>query len=1005
MDTARKHLLQARVVACGLLLLVATGTPAQSQESLVTVETGELPIILSAPHGGGEAIPGVAVRQGLNVDLFKTKSDAFTGQLAEKLADAMESEFGKRPYVVIARFHRKYLDANRPKRLAYESEEAESTYDAYHQALAAARDEVSERWGRGILLDIHGQAAEPLAIFRGTQNGKTTNHLVRRFGRETLIGETSLFGQLAKQGLHVIPAVGASDDEHPSYDGGYIVNTYGSRQSGTVDAIQLELGRQLRSPSVHAETAGKLASAIAAFAKDYLPSEEQVTATDGKNQSEENGKRTVFSDDFADGDRGGWFEIDRDSSALTVNPESGQLSSLPELNFAASDPATLKSVVTHFSQVKLQKAGDQVSVRFDARHNNEGWVDRGFRFGLFDSKGTKIERDGNHDLSTASLDDDGYFVMVDLGSRTTSTSAIIRETNNAKDQRLWNGKTVAYDDNDGAADPLMFTRNRGCTYTFTLTRNSEDAIDILLTNNVSGDSGGLTGITSLTPTLTLDSLYFGTFGSTADFAIDNVVVSTGHQIPTTSANGQVRVGVYVDKGTGRSLKSVLSTLGRFEDLSVTKLEANDIRSGKLTGVDVLIQPGGSGSGQGNHLGEAGREAIREYVRDGGGYIGICGGAYLASAHYKWSLNILDAKVLDTKHWARGHGMVEIGITDAGQSLLKTKEPQLAIQYWQGPLLAPANRPEIEDYETIATFETEIAENGAPIGVMLGTTAIAKGKFGNGRVVCFSPHPELTEGLGHLIKHAIDDVKRKTIRVGIYADEGAAKDPKVLRSVLDKYVDVSVRKLNADDIRSGALSVIDVLIQPGGSGGGQGRNLGEEGRDQIRQFVRDGGGFIGICGGAYLASADYEWSLNILDAKVLDRKHWARGKGTVDIGITDAGKTLLNTKKSQLAIRYAQGPLLAPADRPEIEDYEVIAVFDTEVAKNGAPKGVMKGTTAIAKGQYGQGRVVCFSPHPESTEGLKHLVKRAIDHVNRKELTKPQEDRPGTPSTRSTSPTR
>jgi hypothetical protein len=75
-------------------------------------------------------------------------------------------------------------------------------------------------------------------------------------------------------------------------------------------------------------------------------------------------------------------------------------------------------------------------------------------------------------------------------------------------------------------------------------------------------------------------------------------------------------------------------------------------------------------------------------------------------------------------------------------------------------------------------------------------------------------------------------------------------------------------------------------------------------------------------------------------------------------------------------------LLAPGNRPEIEDYEVIATFETEIADKGAPKGVMKGTTAIAKGNFGNGRVICFSPHPEMTDGLEQLVRIAIDHVKR-----------------------
>jgi len=219
-------------------------------------------------------------------------------------------------------------------------------------------------------------------------------------------------------------------------------------------------------------------------------------------------------------------------------------------------------------------------------------------------------------------------------------------------------------------------------------------------------------------------------------------------------------------------------------------------------------------------------------------------------------------------------------------------------------------------------------------------------------------------------------------VGVYVDDGAGRSVNDLLAALGKFEDVSIRKLTADDIRAGGLADLDLLIQPGGSGGGQGRHLGEVGRTAIRDFVSSGGGFVGICAGSYLASADYSWSLHILDAKVLDRKHWNRGNGTVDIAITESGQQLLNTEEERLSIFYGQGPLLAPANRDDIDDYQVLATFESEIAKNGAPKGVMKGTTAIAKGEFGNGRVVCFSPHPEMTEGLAELVHHAIQHVKR-----------------------
>ena len=44
-----------------------------------------------------------------------------------------------------------------------------------------------------------------------------------------------------------------------------------------------------------------------------------------------------------------------------------------------------------------------------------------------------------------------------------------------------------------------------------------------------------------------------------------------------------------------------------------------------------------------------------------------------------------------------------------------------------------------------------------------------------------------------------------------------------------------------------------------------------GRDAIREFVRAGGGYIGVCAGAYLAASDKDYQLSILNARVVDRR--------------------------------------------------------------------------------------------------------------------------------------
>jgi glutamine amidotransferase-like uncharacterized protein len=219
---------------------------------------------------------------------------------------------------------------------------------------------------------------------------------------------------------------------------------------------------------------------------------------------------------------------------------------------------------------------------------------------------------------------------------------------------------------------------------------------------------------------------------------------------------------------------------------------------------------------------------------------------------------------------------------------------------------------------------------------------------------------------------------KRIRVAIYADAGATKtDVPQVEHCLPASNGFEVKAMTAEQIRSGALKDFDVLIHPGGAASKQSSTLGEKGRDAVKRFVEGGGGFIGICAGAYLASAEYPWSLGLLDARVLDRAHWARGQGDVELKLSATGQSSLASDKSVCTIHYENGPLLGPGKKDDIEDFEPLAAYETEIRENGAPVGAMKGTTAIARGRFGKGRVVCFSPHPEKTPGREAFLQTAV----------------------------
>jgi N-formylglutamate amidohydrolase len=253
--------------------LPATARDTQSKPpDLVIVRKGTLPIIISAPHGGRKEVPGVAERKGIGIEQFAIVRDENTDLLAEAFAAELEKQLDGKPWVVIACFDRKYIDANRPPEQSFESEAAKPFYEAYHDPLIAACKAVKEKYGRGLLLDIHGQGVHPDAVCRGTRNGKTVSLLVDRYGWAAVAGKRSVMGQLERSGCRVLPKCDAPREtkEESGFSGGHIVGTYGSHTGYAIDAIQLEFGGNFRLKDAYLKTAKQLADAVAEFHNTYL---------------------------------------------------------------------------------------------------------------------------------------------------------------------------------------------------------------------------------------------------------------------------------------------------------------------------------------------------------------------------------------------------------------------------------------------------------------------------------------------------------------------------------------------------------------------------------------------------------------------------------------------------------------------------------------------------------------------------------------------------------------
>ncbi|MDE1162959.1 MAG: BPL-N domain-containing protein [Acidobacteriaceae bacterium] len=236
-------------------------------------------------------------------------------------------------------------------------------------------------------------------------------------------------------------------------------------------------------------------------------------------------------------------------------------------------------------------------------------------------------------------------------------------------------------------------------------------------------------------------------------------------------------------------------------------------------------------------------------------------------------------------------------------------------------------------------------------------------------------------VGGAVAQDVPAKKPVPIRIAVYDDKGSPRTPRDFERVFGSDPEhYQLTNVTAEQIRAGALKDFDVIVQGGGGSKAQAAQLEPAGREEIRKFVRGGGGYLGICAGAYLAAADKDYQLKILNAQVVDREHWARGRGDVELGFTKEGKQQIGEKNDKPIVMYHQGPLLAPYDDKSLPPYTTVATFDSEVALKGAPHGVMIGTTALASGTFGDGRVFVISPHPEQSFGHEDMVRGAVEWV-------------------------
>ncbi|MEX2579668.1 MAG: BPL-N domain-containing protein [Verrucomicrobiales bacterium] len=217
-------------------------------------------------------------------------------------------------------------------------------------------------------------------------------------------------------------------------------------------------------------------------------------------------------------------------------------------------------------------------------------------------------------------------------------------------------------------------------------------------------------------------------------------------------------------------------------------------------------------------------------------------------------------------------------------------------------------------------------------------------------------------------------------VALYdADGTGGSGPGSLERIVDATIEnAGIYRVCGEDIRDGALGPAATSIFPGGSGRGIGTGLQASGRKALDDYIASGGGYLGVCAGAYFAGSGLDVYLHAVNLS--HSPPWRRGRGMVEIELTSEGKKLFGNERTVLETRYANGPVFLPEDQEGggDPDFVVLATFKTpSTDPDGIVREEMVGQAAIGSRTYGDGRILVISPHPESHAEHDAFVGRAI----------------------------
>jgi hypothetical protein len=261
----------------------AAGVVCFGTSQFVEYDAGELPIVISVPHGGALVPAAIPDRTGTTV------TDLNTIELGRAIAQAFAAQTGRSPHVVFSLLRRTKLDPNREVvDAAQGNAQATTAWTEYHDFIGLAIGEVVRRSGRGLYIDLHGHGHDiqrlelgyllsSATLDRSDADLDASGVAARSSLRlamplahvpfsELLRGPTSLGGLIARAAVPGPSA--ASPGADPYFEGGYSTE----RHTAVLPGLQIECNFSgVRDTAANRTAfAADLVDAVTAFLRTHL---------------------------------------------------------------------------------------------------------------------------------------------------------------------------------------------------------------------------------------------------------------------------------------------------------------------------------------------------------------------------------------------------------------------------------------------------------------------------------------------------------------------------------------------------------------------------------------------------------------------------------------------------------------------------------------------------------------------------------------------------------------